>query len=148
MQVEVDQSGKIGDTKVDTVLAFSNKTDYAILIPAIVKRECLKRLREHGETGKVFYLKLFAIGLYLLLKEYVLSLSTILIDLEYPGREADIKLYLTNLFNRSGIKFNPSSVRFGQVGKKSHAHLKAFRVFTKREKANKRINVKEILKEY
>lgn len=45
MRVEVDQSGKIGDTKVPTVLAFSNGRSFAVLIPAIVKRECLKRLR-------------------------------------------------------------------------------------------------------
>lgn len=40
--VEVDQSGKIGDTKVHTVLAFSNSYGFSILIPANVKRECIK----------------------------------------------------------------------------------------------------------
>lgn len=47
MQIEVDQSGKIGDTKVPTVLAFSNEDSHSILIPATVKRECLGFLRVH-----------------------------------------------------------------------------------------------------
>lgn len=38
MQIEIDQSGKIEDTRKDTVLAFSNGKNYSILIPAEVKR--------------------------------------------------------------------------------------------------------------
>ena len=71
MKVEIDQSGKIGDTKVPTVLAFSNGKRSAILIPATVKRECLLSLREQGIAGKTIYMKLFAVGLYLLLKDHI-----------------------------------------------------------------------------
>ena len=42
MKVEVDQSGKIGDTKVPTVLAFSNGKKVAILIPAKAKPSLMK----------------------------------------------------------------------------------------------------------
>ncbi len=80
MRVEVDQSGKIGDTKVPTVLAFSNEESYAILIPAKVKRECVQRLREQGRTGKTFYMRLFAIGLFFLLKEHALGADQIALE--------------------------------------------------------------------
>ena len=56
MRVEVDQSGKIGDTKVATVLAFSNEEHFTILIPATVKRACLQRLRKRGKSGATLYL--------------------------------------------------------------------------------------------
>jgi len=45
MHVEVDQSGKIGDTGIATVLAFSDTESYAILIPAKVKKTCIQELR-------------------------------------------------------------------------------------------------------
>ena len=145
MKVEVDQSGKIGDTKVPTALAFSNGEAGAILITAIVKRECLRRLRRKGDDGKVIYLKMFSIGLYLLLKDHMRSITSIVIDLEYPGRDADIKLYLSNLFKRSGIKFNPTTIHFAQVGKNSRAHKKAFDVFKKTQMPDLQITAKDLL---
>jgi len=56
MRVEVDQSGKIGDTRVPTVLAFSDGNTYAIVIPAKVKRKCVHRLRRRGEAGTTLWL--------------------------------------------------------------------------------------------
>jgi len=45
MHVEVDQSGKVENTRVDTVLAFSNGMNHAILVSAKVKRIVTKQLR-------------------------------------------------------------------------------------------------------
>ncbi len=56
MKVEVDQSGKIGDTKIPTVLAFSNGKKLSILIPAKVKRECILRLREKRKLETRLYM--------------------------------------------------------------------------------------------
>ena len=36
--IEVDQSGKMGDLAIHTVLALANDIEYAILIPAGVKK--------------------------------------------------------------------------------------------------------------
>ena len=148
MKVEVDQSGKIGDTKVPTVLAFSNGKHSAIFIPATVKRECLLTLREQGQAGKTIYMKLFAIGLFLLLKDHIRRISEITIDLEYPGRNAEIKLYLMNLLNRAGVSYDPTTIHFGQVGKKSRAHLAAIGVFVGKKKPDKSVTAEEILVEY
>ena len=148
MKVEVDQSGKIGDTKVPTVLAFSNGKRFAILIPATAKRECLLALREQGIAGKTLYMKLFAVGLYLLLKDHIHRLSQVTIDLEYPGRNAEIKLYLMNLLNRAGISYDPTSIHFGQVGKKSRAHDAALGVFIGESEPGRKVTAEEILAEY
>ena len=148
MKVEIDQSGKIGDTKVPTVLAFSNGKRSAILIPATVKREYLLSLREQGIAGKTIYMKLFAVGLYLLLKDHIHRFSQIIVDLEYPGRNAEIKLYLMNLLNRAGFSYDPTTIHFGQVGKKSRAHLAAFEVFVGEKKPDRQITTEEMLAEY
>ncbi|MFQ5855819.1 MAG: hypothetical protein ACE5LU_09280 [Anaerolineae bacterium] len=103
MHVEVDQSGKIGDTKVPTVLAFSNADSYAILIPAIVKRACLQELRQRGKSGTTLYMQLFATGLYLLLKDHIQDLPLVAIDIEYSGHNAMIKQHLLNLLWRADV---------------------------------------------
>lgn len=148
MKVEVDQSGKIGDTRVPTALAFSNGWNHAILIPATVKRKCLEILRKHGRSGRFMYSKLFAVGLYLLLKDHISRLTEIVIDMEYPGWSADIKLYLLNMLRRKGVEFDSNRIRFHSIGKKSNAHARAIAVYKKAENANKTITVDEILSEY
>lgn len=56
MYVEIDQSGRIEDTRVNTVLALSDEISFSLLILAVDKRECVRRMRERGETGKTLYL--------------------------------------------------------------------------------------------
>ncbi|MDL1912344.1 hypothetical protein FBQ81_16900 [Chloroflexi bacterium CFX6] len=148
MKVEVDQSGKIGDTKVPTVLAFSNGRKYAVLIPATVKRKIIEKLRHQGRSGRFLYSKLFAVGLYLLLKDHIRQLKEIVIDVEYPGWNAEIKLYLLNMLRRRDIEFDPSRIHFHTIGKKSNAHTKAIAVYKKVEKADKTITMEEIVSEY
>ncbi|MGA9348062.1 MAG: hypothetical protein WBW48_04565 [Anaerolineae bacterium] len=48
--VEVDQSGKMGDLAIHTVLAFANDIEYAVLIPAGVKRAIVQKLRAQGKS--------------------------------------------------------------------------------------------------
>ena len=71
MDVEVDQSGKIEDTNVDTVLAFSNRMSYVILIPAKVKRAAFQVLRARRKTSKANTLRLFSVSLFLLLQDHL-----------------------------------------------------------------------------
>ena len=62
--VEVDQSGKIEDLAVDTILAFSNGLSRAIRIPAAVKRIGLAFLRRRRVPPKTRYLRMLATGFY------------------------------------------------------------------------------------
>src|SRR5215212_5215092 len=146
--VEVDQSGKIEDTKEDTVLALSNGMHWSILIPATVKRSCITKLRSRGEHGKKFYLRLFAIALYFLLQDHIEHLSHAIIDIEYTGKDAQIKRFVMNLLQRSGRKVQAGQLRFMLVGKQSAAHALAWDTLRGRRKPDRVISLVELLKEF
>ncbi|MFN8490016.1 MAG: hypothetical protein U0350_20685 [Caldilineaceae bacterium] len=148
MHVEVDQSGKIGKTNEDTVLAFSNSKHYAILIPKSVKQQCVRILREQGLPAQELYIRFFAIGLYFLLRRHIQQLNVVLIDMEYPGLEAIIKQRLYNLFRRAGVYLNPSQVAFGFIGKKSEAHRIALATFQRKQPPDLILTVKDILDQF
>ncbi len=124
MQVEIDQSGKIGDTKIATVLAFSNRISYSIYISAITKRKLVECLRT-GENSRAFYFRLFAILIFILIKNFVNKMESIFIDQEYIGWEGQIKAYLIDIAQKEKINIYPDTVHFIRIGKKSNAHLKA-----------------------
>src|SRR6266540_2578685 len=110
--VEVDQSGKVEDTAKDTVIAFAYGEQYSVMIPAAVKRQLLVHLRERGIGEKEFTIRVFAVGLYFLLKDKLPNLTRVYIDTEYTGREADIKRYLTNTLLRAGYTIDPYIIHF------------------------------------
>jgi hypothetical protein len=149
MHVEVDQSGKIEDTATDTVLAFSNGKSYAICIPAQVKRECLLTLRTVKGSGKRLYWRLFAVGLFLLLKGHSQQLSLVTIDIEYIGHMHKIKQHVLNLFAQAGKPMDPDRLRFGLIhrgGRVPAAHDKAYRVHKGVEKADMVMTINGLLK--
>lgn len=150
MRVEVDQSGKIGDAKVPTALAFSNGKQYSVLIPATVKRECIQWLRSSskGKLETRVYIKLYSVGLYLLLRKQIKTLEQLIIDIEYPGHEVKIKEHLLNLFQRTNIRIHPSKLQFNPVGKKSNAHDTAIKTFQGIIKPDQVITRDEILGEF
>jgi hypothetical protein len=144
MHIEVDQSGKIG-SKGPTVLAFSNNNNRAILIPADVKREIILTLRSLGKTGKTFYLQLFSVGLFLLLKDYINKVSLVTIDPEYWSKDKDIKRHLFNLFRAEGTRLDTDKIRFMRITKKSRAHRLANGCLNKEIEPDKIVTAKELL---
>lgn len=146
--VEVDLSGRIEATNMDTVLAFANGMKSSISIPSTVKRECVLALRRLGLSGTTFYLQLFAVGLFLLLKDHIEKISLVILDYEYQGKEAEIKRYLSNLLQRSGHKITPDQTQFLHIGKQSPAHNLALKTLQGEEKPNRVITSKEILIEF
>lgn len=122
MKLAVDQSIKIGDTQSPTVLALSNDIQRAILIPASVKRECIQSLRGRWTPETTLYIRLFAAGLFLLLRELLASADRITIDVEYPGHERDIKRDLMLLARWARLTVDPSVIHFDHIGKNSPAH--------------------------
>src|SRR4051812_47547523 len=146
--VEVDQSGKIEDTKEDTVLALCNGMHWSILIPATVKRSCITKLRRDGASGTTFYLRLFTIALYFLLRDHIGQLSHAIIDIEYTGKDDQIKRYVMNLLQRSGKKVQAGQLRFMLVGKQSAAHTLAWETLRGKRKPDRVISLAELLKEF
>ena len=148
MHIQIDQSGKIGDTKVPTVLAFSNDKSFSILIPAGVKRECLYNLRQRGKSGTTLYLQLFAVALFLLLKGHVEKMSLITIDLEYPGHSQAVKEHLLNLLRKAGFSVSADMIRFQRLGKRSPAHKRALATYRRDIEPDKIITLEELLAQF
>lgn len=144
MRVEIDQSGKIEDTRVDTILAFSDGISGSILIPAKIKRKCVEFVRDDRHKTKTLYLRIFCAGLFLLLKDYLSYLDQIIVDVEYLGREHDIKALLLRLIWEPYPNFDPDKIQFSLVGKDSPAHIKAYSIFTGLENADREISFEDL----
>jgi len=145
--VDVDQSGKIEETSQDTVLAFSDGITFTVLIPATVKRNCIRALRFQGTPGKLFYLRLFSIGLFFLLKGHIDKIDQVYIDIEYLGNEGKIKDYVVNLLLRAGYAVDYHQIQFRRVGKLA-AHNLALGTLRKELKPNLILNTKDILEQF
>jgi hypothetical protein len=146
MRVEIDQSGKIGE-KGPTALALSNDMDYKILIPARVKRECIEAARAHNKTGRVFYLQLFSIALFLLLRDHIGKCTLVVIDREYRSKDNAIKGFLLNLLQRDGQEVDPDTIIFENIGRRSNAHKKAKATYRGRLAPDRVVQAGEILEQ-
>jgi len=144
--VEVDQSGKIERTQVNTALTFSDGIESSILILAVEKRECIKKLRQSGLSGANLYLKLFVAALFLLLKDYLDRLEVITIDIEYPGKETEIRVLLLDLIWKIDPVFSRERIVFRNIGKKSRAHLKGLAVYRGEEQPDRKVRARELLR--
>lgn len=142
MKIEIDQSGRIEFTGTDTVLAYSDGKQFSILIPSIVKREIVRKLRIKKKVGKTFFIKLFSICIFLLIKDVIHKLDEIIIDIEFERREKDIKNILMDYIRKIYPNFDKRKILFQRIGKRSNAHKVAVEVFR-----NKRVEGRVIKRE-
>ena len=124
--------------EVDTV-------SYTVLVPADVKRNCVKILRGRGETGATFYWQLFAAVLFLLLKDCIERMDRVTIDIEYPGRERDIKRRLLNLCREFNLRVGAEQIHFAPIGKRSPAHHVAIQTFRGKRQPDRCVTEKDVL---
>lgn len=141
-KVEVDVSGLLADTK-DTVFAFANGDDFAILIPAKTKRLALKYFRLQYGVSKPFYIRFYIAGLVVLLRPFLSKFDLLVLDTEFYGLDTRVRDYLGNRF---GKLFPREKIIFKQIGKKSPAHFRAKGVFVKMAKPDKIIEFQELKK--
>ena len=146
LHVEIDQSGKIEATHVSSVLAYSGDVTASLLITAAEKRICLSKLRQGRSKGGSWYLKVFAAALYLLLQERLRQFEQIVIDVEYPGHEADILGMFLNCVRKEYPDFVKDRVVFRQVGKKSPAHEAAIAVYRGEREPDRWVRARDILR--
>jgi len=106
-------------------------------------------LRGKFKSGKIFYLRLFIVGLFLLLKDHLHGVSSVTIDVEYEGKERDIRrlllfylLYLRRIYPYLG----KDVIGFRRIGKSSNAHKVAIETFRGGREPNKVIWAEEILR--
>jgi hypothetical protein len=91
----------------------------------------------------------FAVCLYILMDDFVKKHRgnvDFILDVEYPGWEDLQRRVLQDLFGRAGIHIEKERISFAHIGKRSAAHQKAWRVFVKREKAQKVAPLKLLLR--
>jgi hypothetical protein len=137
-QFTVDQAGKVENTSVDTILALcSDEIQYSIKIPKKIKQEIFNKCKKRHKKNITF--RLFAYGLYLLLKNKVNKNSIIIIDNEYHGHDKDIKVMLLK-----NLEVSKDQIRFDLVGKKDLSHKVANQTFNGKLKPNNIITEKQI----
>lgn len=76
---QIDQSGKVEDTKKLTIVAFANGKIKSLKISAVEKRKLIKAMRELDRPRKIFIFKIFAALIYLLFKNEKLNFDDCLI---------------------------------------------------------------------
>ena len=150
MHIEIDQSGKIEDLRQDTVVAFSNSQQFSVLLPKKVKQELFQEFRS---KIKQLRFRVFAICMYYCLENYIKNKEMIFIDVEYEGKDSEIKSYLVPLIRKKYVNFDKDILRFSNIGKKSKAHevailtnrkvLKPNRILTKHDVIRKLIGDSE-----
>jgi hypothetical protein len=144
---EVDQSGKIEQTDVDTILAFSDGEHYSLRIPARVKRALFDHLkRKRPAAGPIGHtLRIFSAGLYLLVGRYLAAADRIVIDSEYTGHDAAIRERLLYLIRLSDPYYIGEQIIFAQVGKRSPAHELAWGITRGERRAQHVVTEQELM---
>jgi len=174
MHIEIDQSGKIEQLNKDSVIAFSNKNQYSVLIPKSVKQEAYNLYK--GKIKELRY-RLFCIAIYYCLRDYthgqnLLSNSCpfviskrhylllkflclllhikgkelITICCEYKGKENLIKSLLLSYLRKDSLEIDSRVIRFGVISKKSNAHAVAIDAFRGNRRPNKILSLNEVEK--
>jgi hypothetical protein len=145
MRIKIDQSGKTEDTSKDTVIAFSDGKAKSLVIRAKDKREIQRFFRRIGKP-RIFIYRVFAILVFLLIKDYLKEIDEIVIDEEYSGKESLIKNFLLEEIQKVNPGFPKGHIRFQRIGKKSKAHFVAYGVFKGKRKADIEVSATKVLK--
>lgn len=127
MKIEIDQSGKIEETNKNTIIAFSNGSHATVLISSNTKRQLLKIFRNQGEP-KIFIYRVFTAGVFLLIKPYLSSITTIIIDIEWFGKERLISDIFFEFMHKNKLLQKPD-IYFRSIGKDSPAHILALKTY-------------------
>ena len=137
---QIDQSGKIEQTRVDCVICLSNGSTDTIQINAKTKRQIQEIFRRHGQIRN-YVLFTFCALISIIIKRNS-KLPQITIDKEYLGKEPVIKEILLEMLKAS----NPiPEIRFSHIGRKVNAHSQAYLTYTKKVKPRKIITLKEVI---
>jgi hypothetical protein len=94
------------------------------------------------------YTLLFATTLFFLLKDNLSDLVRIVIDVEYTGKDAQIKQHLYSLLERAGYSIEQERVEFALIGNKSPAHAMAIGILRRHAQANRTLTLEELLGQF
>jgi len=145
MRVEVDSSGIWGNMAEPTVFAFSNAKAYTIWIAPGVKKACITEIRRTKKLDALDYVRLYAISVFLLLRDHLRQLSEIVLDLEYPRKMGLGRVILLELIRTIDPQLARIPIKIRRIGKTSRAHDKANAVFRGDQLPDRQIQAKEIM---
>lgn len=141
-KIQIDQSGKIEQTNLNTIIALSNNMRYSLVLPKKVKR-ILQEIFRKQQRPRMFIYDTFAALIALVLIK-TKPLSKILIDKEYKNEDLIKARILEFLKKHNKIKFNPD-IEFTLVGKSSPAHILAAKVANKKIIPNLVVSLEDIV---
>lgn len=136
---------KLKKTNKNTIIGFSNDISKSLIIYAKDKQKLQELFREAGKH-RIFVYKVFAILIFILIKDYLDDIKEIVIDEEYPGKSNIIKNYLFQEIIRINPNFSVENIVFKRIGKKSKAHYTAYGTAIKKRVADRVASSKNILK--
>lgn len=144
MVVYVDMSAKVEDWNADSAVAVSNGISHAYLIPAKVKQNARRLVTELYSNKSVTY-RLFALFIYIAVKDNLRNVRQIVIDKDYSGEavEVTIKNLLLNLLRRNKPDTDSGFIRFANV-KDSRADILAREAFQRKVTSVKVVTWSEI----
>jgi hypothetical protein len=146
MRVEVDSSGIWGNQAEPTVFAFSNTLSQAISIAPEVKRTCIQEIRRRkGRTTVNDYVRLYAISVFLLLRDHLGRMSEIVLDLELQKKMGMVRSILIELTRDIDPQLARIPIRVRRIGKTSRAHDLANAVYRGERSPDRQIQADEIL---
>lgn len=111
-----------------TAIAYSNSHTKSLIITAKDKKTIQSVFRRIGQP-KIFVYKLFAVAIFVLIKDDLKKIDQIIIDKEYLGYEKLLKRFILETALRNGKKIENDSLHFHFIGKKSNAHKVALTTF-------------------
>jgi hypothetical protein len=88
---------------------------------------------------------MLAAAFYLLLKDDLHRLDLITIDVEFAGREADLRGMLLNLIWRTAPYFRKDQLALSRVGKHSPAHQVAITVYRQQQLPDRVVTRKQFI---
>lgn len=142
MSYQIDQSGKIEQTSLDTIVALSNSKKYCVVLRRRIKRLLQEEFRLRKKPRMFIFDTFCALLAIILLK--VRPTAPVFVDKEYFGNEDLIKARILEFISKLSSSSYISEIEFTLVGKSSPAHLLAARVGNKEIKADKIVTLEEI----
>lgn len=142
VKIEIDQSGKVEQTSLDTVIALANNVRYVVVLPKKTKRALQTIFRRQGRQRMFVYVTFAALAAIII--KQAKPKTKISIDIEYQGHEDFIKQQILEYLRKLRVKSVPA-LDFNLVGKSSPAHNLAAQAANKKVKIDKVITLETVI---
>ena len=142
--IQIDQSGRI-EIPGETIIAASNSFTVTVRITSQVQQSVRNKLLSRGVKPRMVMIRMFVAGIFMAIQKNMNNVHSVIIDVEYPGYEDEIKSLLLEKIHAQGHWLSKHNIVIMSVGKKSPAHHAAIRVFRKQAKADYTPSVDELL---